>query len=266
MYDMNGRKTAVWEDALGQRIVFDNKTFFLESIDMTGTSGVNTVENLAFADGQKTIRRRLGAKTISCSFSYNDIRHDEYIHKMLPKLFIPSIPGKLTVFTPTAEYSIDCSPQAVPVYSRDQDVSFVYRWNVDFIADFPYWRKGSLQNILVSDIPTVNSNRILTSYCPFEIAPEIYLPESNASTHIQLYALGSTSKSFTVKAHENFPVRVKTLDFKVINDNTGEDQNQLIDATAELDKILIKYGNNIVVASPIQGVRLQYYELSMGEV
>ena len=69
MYDMNGRKTAVWEDALGQRIVFDNKTFFLESIDMTGTSGVNTVENLAFADGQKTIKRKLGAKTIPCSFS-----------------------------------------------------------------------------------------------------------------------------------------------------------------------------------------------------
>ena len=51
-----------------------------------------------------------------------------------------------------------------------------------------------------------------------------------------------------------------------MNDNTGEDQNQLIDATAPLDEIRIKYGKNIVVASPIQGVRLQYYNLSNGEI
>lgn len=262
---MRVRKTAVWEDILGQRIVFDNKTFFIESIDMTGTSGVNTVENLAFADGQKTIRRRLGAKTIPCSFSYNDIRHDEYIHKMLPKLFIPSIPGKLTVFTPTAEYSIDCSPQAVPVYSRDQDVSFVYRWNVDFIADFPYWRKGACIDKAVSDFSLSGLNRIVSSDCPFNIAPEIYFPASENTVNFQLYPLGSTSKSFSILPHD-FPVRVITQDFSVINDNDGTDQSQLVNVTAELDEILIRYGNNIVVASPDSGVRLQYYELSMGEV
>lgn len=262
---MNGRKTAVWEDALGQRIVFDNKTFFLESIDMTGISGVNTVENLAFADGQKTIRRKLGAKPIPCSFSYNDVKHDEYMHKMLPKLFIPSIPGKLTVFTPTAEYSIDCSPQDGPVYKPDEEVSFVYRWNVDFVADYPYWRKGSRIDKAVSSYSVESLNRIITSDCPFDIPPDIYFPASESTVNFQLYPLGSSSKSFTILPHD-FPVRVITQDFSVINDNDGTDQSQLVNVTAELDEILIRYGKNIVVASPDNGVRLQYYELSMGEV
>ena len=52
----------------------------------------------------------------------------------------------------------------------------------------------------------------------------------------------------------------------MINDNDGTDQSQLVNVTAELDEILIRYGKNIVVASPDNGVRLQYYELSMGEV
>lgn len=262
---MSGTKTAVWINSLGQKLLLDNRKLLLEYIDMTGTAGIHSTEGHIFADGQTTISHQLGAKTIPCSIAFNDRRHDDHMHDYLTEIFFPKLEGKLIVYSKQNRYEIDCYPQDFPSFKRDK-AKHVWKFDVNFVADFPYWRKGSLQNILVSDIPTVNSNRILTSYCPFEIAPEIYLPESNASTHIQLYALGSTSKSFTVKAHENFPVRVKTLDFKVVNDNTGEDQNQLIDATVQLDEIRIKYGKNIVVASPIQGVRLQYYNLSNGEI
>ena len=52
----------------------------------------------------------------------------------------------------------------------------------------------------------------------------------------------------------------------MIRDDTKEDCSQLIDATAELDEICIRYGKNVVTASPAGGVTLEYYRLSMGEI
>ena len=69
---MRGNKTAVWQNGTGQEIVFDNRTFFLEDIDMTGTAGIHTVETLARADGQVSIAHQLAAKTIPCSFAWYD--------------------------------------------------------------------------------------------------------------------------------------------------------------------------------------------------
>ena len=116
---MTGNKTAVWRNALGQEIVFDNRTFFLESIDMTGTSGIHTVESLAMTDGQVTLGHHLGAKTIPCSFAWKDVRDDRWMQEHLPALFNPLIGGTLTVRTREETYSIDCYPTDVPVFKRE---------------------------------------------------------------------------------------------------------------------------------------------------
>ena len=262
---MIGRKNVVWKNAIGQTLTFDNVRFFVEEIDMTGTSGLHTVESLAGTDGQQTVDHHLAAKTIPCSFAVKDVEDDMYMQRYIAQIFSPLGEGTLTVYTRNDKYSIACYPQSVPVFKRDQSVPCVYRFSVDFVADYPYWRKGSRIDKAVSSYSVESLNRIITSDCPFDIPPDIYFPASESTVNFQLYPLGSSSKSFTILPHD-FPVRVITQGFSVINDNDGTDQSQLVNVTAELDEILIRYGKNIVVASPDNGVRLQYYELSMGEV
>lgn len=261
---MIGRKNAVWENELGQRVEIDNKFLFLESIDMTGTSGIHTVESLAGADGQITVSSKLAPKTIPCTIALNNRRKDEYMSEYLSQVFSPLTKGRLIVYTKTQRYEIECRPQDFPVFQRDK-VSYVWRFDVDFAADYPLWKKGGMRDIAVGDIDMSGYNRILKSNCPFEIAPDIYFPATNENVIFQLYPRGSTSKQISLMPH-NFPVLINTLEFKIINADDGSDQSQLIDATTELDSIRIRYGENIVVASPNDRVRIQYYELSNGEI
>ena len=261
---MRGSKNAVWKNDLGQCIYFDNYRFFLEAIDMISVPGIHTTESLAMADGVKTIRHQLGAKTIPCSFAFKNTDDDGLTGMELAQIFSPLRSGVLRVYTENAEYMIECSIQDEPTFVRDTDNAF--RWNVDFVADFPYWKMDTKKIKAVSDIPFAGLKRVLLSDCPFDIMPEIVFPASDDSVLFQLYPQGSTSKGFTLKAHPDYPVRVITQDFKVIRDDTKEDCSQLIDATAELDEICIRYGKNVVTASPAGGVTLEYYRLSMGEV
>ena len=260
---MTGNKTAVWRNALGQEIVFDNRTFFLESIDMTGTSGIHTVESLAMTDGQVTLGHHLGAKTIPCSFAWKDVRDDRWMQEHLPALFNPLIGGTLTVRTREETYSIDCYPTDVPVFKREA-VPYVRRWTVDFVADTPYWRKGTKRNVLLSDLPLENGNRLLMSRCPFEIAPDIYLPASG-----DLW-LAINGKGFSVSDHEE-PIIIKTGAFEVAAADNGQDRSYLIDEQYDIDCLRISYGKNAITCglrsggSP-NGVSLSYYHLSMGEV
>ena len=261
---MTGNKTAVWRNALGQEIVFDNCTFFLESIDMTGTSGIHTVESLAMTDGQVTLGHHLGAKTIPCSFAWKDVRDDRWMQEHLPALFNPLIGGTLTVRTREETYSIDCYPTDVPVFKREA-VPYVRRWTVDFVADTPYWRKGTKRNVSLSDLPPGDNNsRVLVSPCPFEIAPDIYLPASG-----DLW-LAINGKGISVIGHEE-AIIIKTGTLEVVTAVAGEDCSQLIDARDDIDSLRISFGRNNILCglrsggSP-NGVSLSYYHLSMGEV
>lgn len=260
---MIGKKNVVWRNALGQTITFDNVRFFVEEIDMTGTSGIHTVESLAGTDGQQTVDHHLAAKTIPCSFAVKDVEDDVYMQRYIAQLFSPLGEGTLTVYTRDNKYSIACYPQSVPVFKRDQSVPCVYRFSVDFVADYPYWHKGELIVKTYSSLPGTQSNRTLLSRCPWDIPPDIYLP-ANANSSVSV-RMGTPLKGFRLLARD-FPVIVRCKDFQVVRADTGEDCSQYLDVTAELDSIRIRYGVNNVVISPDNGASLSYYELSMGEV
>lgn len=261
---MRGNKTAVWRNALGQEIVFDNRTFFLESIDMTGTAGIHTVESLAMTDGQVTLDHHLGAKTIPCSFAWKDVEDDRWMREYLTALFNPTMSGTLTVYTREETYSIDCYPQDFPAFQRDGGVPYVWRWSVDFVADYPYWRKGTQRNVAVADLPVEDGHRVLVSRCPFEIAPEIYLPASSASW----FAING--KGLSINGHVKAIV-IKTETLEVVTADDGENCNYLIDAQYDIGRLRISYGKNVVTygvqsGSLPSGTSLSYYNLSMGEV
>ena len=249
---MRGDKNVIYENSLGQRIVFDNKKLFIESIDMTGTTGIHAVENLAFSDGQSSVYHQLSAKTIPCSFAIKNINLDDYTKIYLESIFNPKISGTLTVITKNDVYKIECRPQNMPTFKRDE-VKFVYRFDVDFVADFPYWQKGAKIPLTLTSAET-----FLYSNTPIDLPMKIVFP-AGVSTLFNV-----NGKGFTLKAHD-IPLTVDTQNFKVTNAG-GQNCNQYIDATAQLDEVYFKYGQNKIICSPFSDVQIFYYNLSLGEI
>ena len=249
---MRGNKNVIYENSLGQRLFFDNKKLFIESIDMMGTSGIHAAESLASADGQTSVYHQLGAKTIPCSFALKNINLDDYTKLSIESIFSPKLSGTLTVITKNDVYKIECRPQNMPTFKRDE-VKFVYRFDVDFVADFPYWQKGAEISLSLSAGETfVYSNN------PIDLPMKIVFPAGPATL------FNVNGKGFTLKPH-TMPLTVDTQTFK-ITDNQGTNQNRYIDATAQLDEVYFRFGENKIVCSPFADVQIFYYQLSNGEM
>ena len=262
---MRGKKNLSYRNELGQEVVFDNRVLYLEAIDMIGTPGIHTAESLAMSDGQRTIRHQLGPKTIPCSFAVKDVGNVEWLKNRLTEVFFPKLSSTMTVETMYGHYEIECYPLNVPTF-RMAENDGVWRFDVDFVADYPYWRKGAKQSITFAR-GAVNSYYI-QSRCPYEICPDIYLPASSSDTQMTIKAsdvVGGPTLSFL--AHD-FPIILSTRTFDMRNANTGELCTNYLNPNVPLDDMRIRYGKNFVkVISGVQdGIVVSWYELSMGEI
>lgn len=248
-------KKVIYRNSLGQEVVFDNKILFCESIDMTGNSGIHTTETLAFADGQVTTAHQLGAKTIPCSFALKDADRDIWLRDRLAAVFNPLVSGVLTVYDRENKYEIDVYPQNVPVFTKDKKVAFVWRWNVDFVADYPYWRVGVRHTIPL----THNSTKVIYNPCSVELPLEIDL-----KGRCTVAVSGGTERYFYIEPHpDGKSVTVNTKTYK-ITDESGNNVNYLIDANREIDKITLLPGENTVTFLSDNDGTMSYYHLSTG--
>lgn len=262
---MRGKKNLSYRNELGQEVVFDNRVLYLEAIDMIGTPGIHTAESLAMSDGKRTIRHQLGPKTIPCSFAVKDVGNVEWLKNRLTEVFFPKLSSTMTVETMYGHYEIECYPLNVPTF-RMAENDGVWRFDVDFVADYPYWRKGAKQSITFTR-GAVNSYYI-QSRCPYEICPDIYLPASSSDTQMTIVAsdvAGGPTLSFL--AHD-FPITLSTRKFDMRNANTGELCTNYLNPNVPLDDMRIRYGKNFVkVLSGVQdGIVVSWYDLSMGEI
>lgn len=264
---MRGKKNMIFRNALGQEVVFDNRTLFLESIDMIGAPGIHAAESLAGADGQQTICHQLGPKTIPCGLALKAVGDVEWLKNRLSEVFFPGHgnAGTMTVVTQYGRYEIECYPANVPSFTMAENDG-AYRFNVDFVADYPYWRKGAKQSITFTR-GAVNSYYI-QSRCPYEICPDIYLPASSSDTQMTIVAsdvVGGPTLSFL--AHD-FPIILSTRKFDMRNANTGALCTNYLNPNVPVDDLRIRYGKNFVkVLSGVQdGIVVSWYELSMGEI
>lgn len=261
---MRGKKNMRFRNALGQEVVFDNRTLFLESIDMLGTPGIHTTESLAGADGQRTVSHQLGAKAIPCSFALKDVGDVEWIKRRLTEVFFPKLNGTMTVQTLFGTYKINCYPANVPSF-RMAENDGVWRFDVDFVADYPYWKKGKERTLAFPDASTFSLT--YTSDCPYEICPEVYFPPySNGYTVLGIKS-GTISGTIAVVAHD-FPIRLTTERFGMINTQTGESCTNYLSPSEDIGKLRIRYGTNTIqlVSGVPAGITLSFYQLSMGEI
>lgn len=271
---MWGYKTAKWENELGMSVLFDNADkFFLESIDMIGNSAKFTSSPLAGADGQATTDVQLEAKVIPCGFALFEPDGNDSVLTWLNGVFNPKVKGTLTVYTENNTYVIECRPQTVPTF-RLEEIGCVWRWNVEFLADFPYWKVGTQKSVLLdSNAVVINSD------CPFDIPPRIIFPAMSSDIVMQVnYRLRSTDSWSTAvdmfKVYgtlngvtRDFPIRIDVRTLKIINTSTGANVNNWVDASAQTDKALIKYGQTQIVCTGVSSPPTLYYnDLSLGEL
>ena len=247
-----GEKIVIYENELKQKVVFDNGTLFCESIDMTGTSGIHGVERLAFADGQTTVSHQLSAKTIPCSFAFKNINDDDFTADQLANIFNPKIQGTLTVITRNHTYKMDVSPQNFPVFRRDK-VSFIYRFDVDFVSDETLWLMDKEHPLDM----TANEKYDIDSNCPYNIPLKIVFPSSNEEVTFEMNANG-----FTLTPHSN-TLTVNTKTFRITNNN-NMNQSQFLKVNNDIKDFCLKYGSNWVRCT--SDVQISYYNLSNGEI
>lgn len=246
-------KKVKYKNELGQELVFDNHLLFCEQIDTTGTQGVFNTESLAFSDGQMTTSAFLGAKTIPCSFALKDNRNDIFMRDKISAFFNPTISGVLTVYSEWDKYEIDVRPAAVPSFQRDKDVPYVWRWDVDFIADFPYWRVCPKRSVTLKA-----ANTVLRSDCPLKVPVEIYFPP-NKTTPFKI-----RDKGFTYYGTNcDVGVVLKSQRFECIGTD-GNDYSQNVDVTADIENLHLQYGENPIFCPDWSDIIVSYYYLSTG--
>lgn len=258
---MRGKKNLAWRNELGQEVVFDNRVLFLEAIDMIGTPGIHTAESLAMSDGQRTIRHQLGAKTIPCSFAIKDVGNVEWLKNRLTEVFFPKLSGTMTVETMYGHYEIECYPLNVPTFKMAENDG-VWRFDVDFVADDPYWRKGG-EHVRTLTGP---SHETLMSSCPFDIYPVIEFPAADNS---RVIAFKNSLGENTIHIVEHdFPIRLTTKPFSMLNMNTNTSCTNYLTTSQQVGNLVIRYGENKIqgVTGYITDIVIRYYELSMGEI
>lgn len=252
---MSYEKRVKYKNELGQELIFDDWVLFCESIDTTGVSGIFNSESLAFSDGQVTTDVFLGAKTIPCSFAFKDIRDDIFMRDKIAAVFSPTVSGVLTVYSEWDKYEIDVRPSAVPSFQRDKDVPYVWRWDVDFIADFPYWRVGAKRSVSLESQYTS-----IRSHCPLSVPIEIYFPPSTAS---RIY-INVNGKGFVYNG-TNCDVGV-VLDARnfTCTGTDGNDYSHKVDVTVNIESLKLRYGKNTISCPTYSGIIVSYYYLSTG--
>ena len=144
-------------------------------------------------------------------------------------------------------------PQNQPTFKRDM-VKFIYRFDVDFVSESSLWKMDS-----EITVPLTAAETTLLSENPHDLPIKIVFPNCNSSTLFNV-----NGKGFTLKPH-TMPLTVDTQTFK-ITDNQGTNQNRYIDATAQLDEVYFRFGENKIICSPFADVRIFYYQLSNGEM
>lgn len=250
---MRGDKTIIYENSLHQKAIFNQKYLFCESIDMTGTTGVHFTEQPALADGQAIVFSKLSAKTVPCSFAFKNTQNDGFTKTMLENIFDPKCSGTLTVITKNHTYKLGVRPQNQPTFKRDM-VKFIYRFDVDFVSESSLWKMDS-----EITVPLTAAETTLLSENPHDLPIKIVFPNCNSSTLFNV-----NGKGFTLKPHI-MPLTVDTQNFSV-RDVNGANQNQYIDATAQLDEVYFRFGENKIICSPFADVQIFYYQLSNGEM
>ena len=161
--------------------------------------------------------------------------------------------GELTVYGEHHTYTIDCRPSEVPTISRTE-IPWIYSWNVDFIADYPFWRKGHQKAV-----PLDSYSTLLICKTAVDTPVTVYLPQ-NYSGQFRINRNGFQFNNVSLPVS----VYVDTGKYTVTGTD-GNDYTNLL-AVDNISKCVLSNGINTIECESWNDVIVYYYELSLGVV
>lgn len=240
--------------------VKNKKPYYCEKIDAVGLNGIFTSDTLARAIGQLTTYKSVGARTVVCDFAVwltdKRDRTDKLNH--IINVFDPTKSGILTLTTDKETYSIECYPSAEPSIPMDSDVNTVYRFTVDFICDYPYFRQqGIITKVLKSGINVIHSSSVP------DTPVEIYIPDCSKGAIIQFRnSLGDNTLNILAV---DGAVTIDTNTFTAITES-GEDVTNRVNLSSKIENCMLTYGKNEIILNVPESAKLSYYNLALGVI
>lgn len=270
-----------YRNSIGQELYFGNcGGMFIESIDTEGLSGRQAVEQLAFVPGQKTLDRSAGPRTIPADFAYRNA--PAAVMKTAREIFSPLYSGTLTVITENGEeYSIDVTPSA-NVQPKKADVPYIYKQSIDFVADDPFWRRGSRRSVSLSvdTSESVNSDSKIVNYTGTVKSPlYIHIAANEEGTgrapiYFQIFEgdqqISSLMRNQLYIKSGAYPTEDIYIDCETleIKNGAGDDRSIMIDSSYDIGALFLTHGKNLIrCAVTNQGtadIEIGYYRLHQG--
>lgn len=254
-------KQVKYQNSSGFSLAFENrKPYYLEKIDGVGLKANIAAEELAFADGQKTVFKKFGARTVPVDFAVWLTEKDEQTDVLdyLISLFNPLDDGVLTLVNDKGAFSIECCPAEIPTFNRG-NVGSVYRFTVDFVCDYPYFTQlGELNETITAGTPA----RIISNSVP-DTPVRIYIPDCTGGATVTLSNRNGSAK---IKVLEyTTPVFIDTKDFtaKAVNSG-GYDISNKIDVSSGIEDFKLCYGKNEISISGTDTAYISWNKLVLG--
>ena len=250
------KRIVKYKNSAGMELVFNNdNTLYCENIDTDSTPGRLITEQPAFMPGQITLDRSVGAKLITADFAFCDRYGDNAVMDTLCEIFSPMYSGTISIYDSYGkEYAIDVTP-AASVTPKRQEVSWVYKMSVEFIADFPFWREGKMQNISMSyySQKTITNYGYVSSPLQVHILPK---PEgvSRCELWISIYegsSIVSSKRRGTLRIYSGWEptkdlyINCQTL---AVTDGDGNDMSYMLNVTQDLSELYLVPGKNLIIS------------------
>lgn len=240
--------------------VKNKKPYYCEKIDAVGLNGSFTSDTLARAAGQITTYKNVGARTVVCDFAVwlTDKRDRTDKLNYIINVFNPMKSGILTLVTDKETYNIECYPSAEPSMPKDDNVNTVYRFTVDFICDYPYFKQQGIINK-----PIINGVNIINSSSVPDTPVKIYIPDCSGGAIIQFRnALGDNTLRLLAVDEA---VTIDTDKFTATSES-GKDVSNKIDLSSKIENCKLTYGKNKIILNVPDSAKISYYNLVLGVI
>lgn len=257
-------KRVIFRNFYGEVLEFDNRVhLFCESIRTVQTTGRFATEQPAFSPGQITTDYSAQAKIIQISFALRDREDDVFLREKVLRVLAPMMPGELIVQDQYDSYRIECYPASVAQPEQDKNDPAIFRWTTDFVADYPFWERGAQKQFSYGK-NQVNQTLRYGGMVP--VSPVITFPAGGE--HVVVISnpvTGGTGFTITTQS------KAVTVDCRTmtITDEDGADCSHYLDASAQLDRILIAPGNNNVwgeIPSGGNPIIIKWHDLVVGVI
>lgn len=222
-----------YRNCYGQEIFFNNKTFLCESMEISKATARYNAHTPISNDGQVTSDYYCSPLPMRFSCALYDPKDLIANRRLVDRVFSSLAPGELTIRTDEGNFKITAHQTARPELVRAG--SHAWRFELEFIADDPYWKFGEENSkSLIAD------NNTIVNYSSVAVPFRLKVTESG---HLVNTTIGRGFSFGAPPSGVDYYI-INTEDYSV-KGSDGSDLNYLLNPT-NLENAALLPGTNII--------------------